>query len=197
MKPTPLYVSFYTDRYADSAAELRGTLEQFGLEHVVAHQPGAGNDWLVNVQRKPGFIRNMMRRHPGRPLVWLDADARVRKRPALFAELAAEPGGGVDFAAHWLGGRGAGELLSGTLYFGPTDAAYKLAVAWSEEQAACRDLVDQIVLERLLRVGRGPEALRVAELPASYTAIFDHPMCPPGERVIEHLQHSRRFRDAS
>jgi hypothetical protein len=123
----------------------------------------------------------MMGEHPGRPLVWLDADARVRQVPGLLLNL------DCDFAAHWKEGT---ELLSGTLYFGGTDAARRLAQAWA---ALCRAEPDVWDQKHLQKVVEHADGLRAERLPAPYTLIFDL-MADQGPPVIEHLQASRKLR---
>lgn len=120
----PLFVSYYTagTPYGAEAAELIKTLDEHGLEHRVACRVSRGS-WQADTQQKAEVVRDMIQINDGRPLVWLDADARVERIPLLFNRL------DCDFAAHWLGGK---ELLSSTLYFGPTAAARRLALAWCE-----------------------------------------------------------------
>lgn len=176
----PLYVSFYTDAYAAHAAGLVASLAAHGLPYDVRSVASSGS-WLANVNGKPGFILWMMREHPGRPLVWLDADARVRQRPDLFDTL------DCDFAAHFRHGT---ELLSGTMYFAPTPAARALCEAWRDRCAAHPDRWDQVTLADVIE--RSVPGLRVAKLPAAYTRIFDSPKM--GVAVVEHLQASRQLR---
>lgn len=177
---TPLYVSFYTPDYAGEAAELVATLDAHGLEYVVTAMPSAGN-WVANCGRKPYCIRSAMALYPGRPIIWLDADARVRQYPALFDGL------DCDFAAHWRHGT---ELLSGTLYFNPTAAALSLVDAWIREQDRRRGEWDQRVLADVVA---GMTGLKTLDLPWGYCRIFDGK--EQGEPVIEHMQASRRFRN--
>lgn len=184
----PIFVGFHAGPgYAGEARELVRTLEAFGLDHDVRQLPDLG-DWTRNCAMKPAFIRDRMLQYPGRPIVWLDADARVRRRPVLFEQL-----DGVDFAAHWRGGC---ELLSGTMYFGPTPASRALVVAWCEHQLRTPDVWDQRVLQRVIESG-AVEGLVTRKLPAAYTAIFDAGMCPEEDRVISHHQASRRLKDRS
>lgn len=179
----PLYVSFFTtDGYAAEAAELQKTLDAFGLSSDVRGVPPFAS-WLEACGYKPKFLRQMQAAHPNRPLVWLDADARVREYPALFDQMR-----DVDFAAHWKDGT---ELLSGTMYFGPTEWAAMLLETWEQGCAVAPEMWDQKVLQYL--VERTEEVLRVRRLPAPYTLIFDT-MAGDGPPVIEHMQASRKLR---
>ena len=181
----PLYVNCYTDRYADEAAALVQSLDQFGLDHRVERIEDAGT-WAANCNLKPAHIERCAKDNPDRPIVWLDADARVRQYPRLFDDMAAL--NRWDFAAHWLNGS---ELLSGTLYFGPTIQARELVHRWRLACSRAANEWDQRTLQAVL-----PQfpSLRVSMLPFSYVRIFDYP--GQTERpVIEHLQASRRLRD--
>jgi hypothetical protein len=175
---TPLFVSFFTPSYAAEASGLIDTLALHRLPYDIRVVPDLG-DWCANCAMKPAFIRDRMQEHWGRPIVWLDADARVRRHPDLFATL------DCDFAAHW---RHGAELLSGTMYFGPTAEARSLATVWADEQLRAPGVWDQQVLQRVLDNGF---AVRVQRLPAEYTRVFDDDKM--GSPVIEHLQASRRL----
>lgn len=181
---SPLFVSFFTPAYAAEAAGLVESLDAFGLPHDVRKLDSRG-DWTRNCSMKPAFIREMRAEHPGRPIVWLDADARVKAPPVLFDMLA-----GFDFACHYRGGE---ELLSGTLYFGPTDTAYELLRAWEQECRFFPEQWDQVRLS--VAVGR-VAGLRTYHLPASYTRILDADDQGP-DIVVWHGQASRRLRHSA
>src|SRR5687768_4455304 len=101
----PTFVSFYTPAYAAEAAGLVETLAAFDLPHDVRAAPDLGS-WTANCNHKPAFLEEMRSEHPGRALVWVDSDARIRQTPDLFDTL------DCDFACHWRNGV---ELLSGTM----------------------------------------------------------------------------------
>lgn len=177
----PLYISFCTtDGYAAEAAELKKTLDAFGLPYEL-HPVAPFESWVQACAFKPRFIRNAQAWHRDRPLVWLDADARVRQYPVLFDSM-----GKADFAAHWKGGT---ELLSGTMYFGPTVAAAQLLYDWEKACEASPEAWDQKVLQGIVE----SRPLNVRRLPAPYTLIFDL-MAHEGPPVIEHMQASRRLK---
>lgn len=177
----PVYVAFHTGGdYERHAAELIETLDRLDLAHAVWQLPDAGS-WVRCCAMKPTFIRQCMEQFPGQPIVYLDADARVRQRPELFYSMTP----GTDFACHYLDGK---ELLSGTLYFGGTVASVELVEAW---QARCRDMPDvwdQQHLQSVVHHG----TFNVAYLPETYCRIYDRQKRMPREAiVIEHLQESR------
>jgi hypothetical protein len=183
---TPIYVAYYTANtpYADEASELVKTLDAFGLEHDVVAVPALGT-WAENCSQKPRVIRDAMLRHEGRPIVYLDSDARVRQRPEMFDRMPRD----VDLAVHYLDGN---ELLSGTLYFGATAGGWKLVSEWTK---VCREQPsawDQLSLQNI--VDARECEFKIHYLPEGYTYIFDRNTLAPDQQVIVHGQASRRFR---
>lgn len=178
---TPLFVSCFTPDYADEARGLIETLNAFDLPHYVAEFGNRG-DWVRNCANKPIFLREVRATNHGRPLVWIDADARIRQRPTLFENMAA------DFAAHWKDGK---ELLGGTLFFGPSDGAGELIEQWDRECKMFPSEWDQANLQRIVESPKC--SLAASRLPAPYALIFDL-MRDQGPPVIEQMQASRRLR---
>ena len=176
----PLFVSFFTPDYADDAERLRRSIDAQGLGCDIERVESLGK-WEHNCSFKPSFIRNMRRKHPGRALVWIDADAEVVQRPTLFAKQ-----NGTDFACHWLNE----ELLSGTLYFAATANATRLMNKWEKLCKENPDTWDQRVLVGALEGWKGT----ARELPGAYCRIFDNPHQKDIEPVILHHQASRRQR---
>lgn len=178
----PLYCIFYTrgTDYEQEAAQCVESLDQFRLEYDVAEVTACGS-WVGNCALKAAVIAEVMRRYPDRPIVYLDADARVRRRPTLFETMPPD----VDFAAHW---RHGAELLSGTLYFGATARAAELVARW---QQACESDPNRWDQKHLQDIVESSPDLRVLRLPAEYCRVFDDPKM--GEPVIEQLQASRRL----
>lgn len=181
----PIFVSYYTlgTPYEREAGELKNTLRAFGLEHDITGVANLG-DWCANCAMKARVIAEAMDRYPTRPIVFVDADARIRQYPAHFTTL----WGTCDVAFYRLNG----ELLSGTLYFASTPAALQLVQGWQRRCAEQPNVWDQQLLDQEIKSTAG---LRVAELPPQYVQIFDT-MRDCGAPVIEHMQASRRFREA-
>lgn len=192
---TPLYISYFTrdTPYESEAAELAVTLRQFGLPHDIQGIDARGS-WNANAGHKPTFIRDMMLQYDGRPLVFLDADARVVKPPVLFGEINR---GGFDFAAHWLNDH---ELISACLYFAPTRPAWELVRKWQAEVAANpnQSTADQACLQAVVENSPGLNQYR---LPPTYNWISGGRDCDISEQMygkmeptIVQTQASRRFR---
>ena len=124
----------------------------------------------------------MLDEFPTIPVVYLDADAVVWKKPELFDALDG------DVAVHYRKGF---ELLNGTAYFAPTSEARR--VAWKY-----KELIDehpnQTNEQKMLdaAIASTPTA-RIVRLPAEYCWIHDIMATDIGDRepVIEHLQASR------
>lgn len=175
------FVTFATlgTPYEAEAAEMAQSLLRFGIAAEIVTVTNLG-DWCHNCAQKATVVSEAMLRHSESAIVFVDADARFHKRPDLFATL------DCDFAAHFRHGV---ELLSGTLYLGPTTAAWRLVQDWRRRCVEQPGVWDQKHLHEAVR--NHPELI-VQHLPASYCAIFDDAkMCAPEDRVIEHLQKSR------
>lgn len=178
----PLFISYYTvgTGYAKHALGLIETLNQFRLEHLVRGIAPLGA-WQDNCQYKTRFIRDVRNAFPGRSVVWVDADARIRRCPSAFEPL------DCDLAAVWKDGT---EMLTGTMYLAPTAAVDELM-----ERGVRRNYENPTGLYgdqgNFQDVVRESTELRLHRLPPAYAAIFDAGMCRPEEIVIEHLQASR------
>jgi hypothetical protein len=181
----PLFVAYHTGgHYRELAGSLMASLHQFALDYHVEEVPDRGS-WDRNTKYKPEFILSMLDMFPGRPLVYIDVDARVRANPALFF---GKPS--CDLMVHYKDGQ---ELLSGTIYLAPTKRTRKLVQAWK-----ARTIVDgpQVWEQKSLAAVIGQvKGLKVGELPPQYCQIFDS-MAVHGRPVIEHYQASRMTRRA-
>lgn len=148
--------------------------------------------WRLNLNAKSATILQAMTGHPGKDIVFIDADAIVRHRPAIFDFLSTAQE--WDLAAHYYAASRlipGGELLSGTLWIANSDAGRKIVKAWDDLARAHPELRHQRCLQRILAQD---QAARVYQLPASYTRIFDAPGMRGVTPVIEHFQASRRLR---
>lgn len=115
----PLYISFYTPRYAATAAGLIESLDRHRLDYRVVAVPEF-ESWQVATRYKPELIRETMA-VTSRPLIWIDADARVVQYPTLLDELPAD-----TLAMHTIHGQAA----AGLVYFGNTPSIKRLVDNW-------------------------------------------------------------------
>lgn len=180
----PTIVAFYTvgTRYEAEAARLRRSLDRLGLKHDIRGVPDRGS-WALNAGLTAGFLCDMLREHAPNPIVYLNADAVVWKRPDLFTRLA---GDGYDLAAH----RAVrGHLNNGTLWLSNSPVCREVITDYRQRiEANAGDRDEQRFLDEAIRAN---PAAKLGQLPESYCFIHDLMQSPAEEAVIEHLQASR------
>jgi len=119
-------------------------------------------------------------------VVFVDIDVRFHSYPKLFNDL------NCDFAAHFRNWRHArDELLSGTLFFRTNKRCLDLVNDWIELNKQNPKIWEQ---KNLQRAFKRAAALIHDKLPIEYCMIFDDPLRPKIEPVIEHFQVSRKLR---
>lgn len=181
----PIIVSYYTKDtgYEEQVEHLKHTLRRFNLANDVVGIQNQG-DWHKNTYYKPKFIMEMMKKYPDRPIVFVDADARIRNNPVLFNDL------DCDFACYFHHRK---ELLSGTLYFGNTEGSRYIMNEWLEEDA--KHPKTHMPQKNLRAVfDRVKNKINWRELPVEYCMIFDSRLRHSVNPVIEHYQLSRKYK---
>jgi len=181
---TMIVCSYYTRNYLVEAINLKQSLLKHGIRSYIVRSYIKGS-WLENVRHKAAFMLEMSKRFDC-PIIWLDADAVVRKYPQILEDLCKSD---IDFAAHW---RDDSQLLSGSMFFNATPCARRLLTEWVLLTIELKDWTDQAVLQHVIDTNRVP-GLHIGRLPASYCQIFDT-MAHNGEPVIEHMQASRKHK---
>ena len=193
-KSMPVCYGYYTegtDYYAE-AKLMRMSCRAFGLEAHILPVENQGS-WQANTLYKPKAVLQALNHAGGRPILFLDCDARMRAFPALFDGFEAEVGYSVfDWAE--IGGRRskAQEVSSAVLYLKDTPGVREFLHRWIE---AC----DKMGLENdqtrmgnvLLPMIEG--GLSAQRIPHSYNQIFDS-MGHLGNPIIEQMQASRRLK---
>lgn len=183
----PLVVSYFTDAdYLREAWELARSCQAHGLAYEIVGLADRGG-WRENTNAKPTFLLEASKRHPDRALLWLDADARVRKSPELFRKL------GAEIAYRTWHKRPA----SGTVFLAPGARRDWILERWIASVERDTFATDQVCM------GRAVAALGIEhyELPVEYCWIYDFtttgakvedpwPAAEDGA-VIEHMQASR------
>lgn len=183
--PRPfVVVSFFTrgTPYREEAKKLIASCKKFNLNFYVKAVANQGH-WLANVRWRPIFLRRQIERIE-KSIVWIDADGVVQRDPVLFDELELSD---FDMAVHYRKGV---ELLGGTMWFANTGRVRRLMDLWIDKIESNVFYKEQVAIQILLK--EHPE-FRVANLPPTYTQIFDL-MKDAGEPVIEHFQASRRLK---
>ncbi|MCK9326767.1 MAG: hypothetical protein M0P69_14845 [Bacteroidales bacterium] len=183
-----IYVGFYTDKYKEEARKLIETLFKFNLNFYVQRIEDLGS-WDANTHYKATFIRDCLDIFC-EPIVYLDCDARVLKKPVLFDNL------DCDIAFHQLTHKYCNkELLSGTLYLDYNVNVLNLVSHWA---LLCEQVTAEYEQRKLEIALKERPDIRVATLPIEYCAIFDRKEVKDKEidPVILHTQASRRLRHA-
>lgn len=178
--PMPRFVSYYTkgNGYDAEAEHLTRSLRRWNLAHEVRAVEDLGS-WQKNTQYKARFLAEMMDRHSGQPIVWVDCDAVMAEYPARLKAIDADVA--VRFRKK--------ELLSGVVYLAPTAKARELVELWDAENRRRPDEWDQANLRAVLPRWSG----RVAELPAEYCHIYDDAKTERRPVVLQY-QASRRLK---
>ena len=182
----PLIVNFYTANtgYEAEARKLQESCRALNLEIYSEAVPSQGA-WELNCAYKARFLLRVWE-HTKRPVLWLDADAVVRRVPELLR------GATCDFAVHKVYGW---QFASGTVFLNQTRGAERLLRRWVERSAATPSVWDQVTLDLAWEDIVREQPLETLWLPDNYTKIFDRPsQFGPEEVVIEHFQASRRLK---
>lgn len=191
-------VSFYTTGtgYEQEILKLEASLIKFNLPYkFFAYKPTG--TWRGNLNYKSETILKAFDLFPDKDIVFLDADAIVRKHPILFDELSGKHK--YDLAAHYFRYKPQSgdqdELLSGTLWIQNGSMGKKLIQRWHEIGLNHPEIRHQkclkLAIQQLQAEG---EDIKVYRSPFEYTCIFDYPARQGKEVVIEHFQASRKLR---
>lgn len=177
-----IIVSFYTERtpYEMEVRNLTASLAALNIPYHIKGVKSLGS-WEKNCQYKARFIFEAMDMFDTN-IVWIDADAVVRKYPLLFDTL------DCDIAYHYLEHRR--ELLSGTLFIANNPTAKLLVQQWIELNDT-NSSWDQKNLQKVVECFPG---LKKQVLPAGYCKIYDSKIQDERDPVITHYQASRRFK---
>jgi len=192
-----IIISYYTKGtgYQKEAEGLIKTLIDLDLPYDVKGIDNLGG-WQRNTHYKATFILQQLLKHK-KPVVFVDADARILKYPKLFSSLV-----NYDFAYHpldwylqWRGMKGDKvEALSGTLWVNYNDKAIAFLRDWIEENNRNIDW-EQRNMEKALK--RWEDKLKIYHLPVEYCAIIRHDGSLPAHvknPVILHTQASRKLK---
>jgi hypothetical protein len=190
-----IYTAFHTndERYNAEADRLRRSLDRLELPHDIRIIEDRGN-WRDNTQQAATHVCQVMADYPDQPVILLDADAVVWRRPVLFDQFAEK--GGVDIAVHY---RRDEVLLNGTVYFAATKKAKKVAELYRQNVADNPTVPSEQTMLALALTQLEKEKVRVYKLPAGYCWIHDvmrDDMAPGEELVIEQLQASRHYHNS-
>lgn len=174
---------FYTDSYLNHALSLKQSLDDFGLNYYFKQVDDAGY-WEANTRIKPHFILQCLQQFPNKNILYLDADALVKKPLDYFNHITTDVAfyktKGMPGMSH--------DYLASTMYFSNTPNTIRLVEQWIEEQVdGKRTQVDQDSLDTAME--KLAHTLSVEPLNPGYIKIFDKDY--DGEIYIEQFQASR------
>lgn len=189
-----MVVSYYTKDtgYKSEALKLAVSLERFKVPWHIEEIENRGT-WQKNTLYKAQFIRRMMEKFKGKSIIFIDADAELKRNPALFEKLKCDVGYSIrDYRRFPSRSRKKGkEILSGTLYIANNERTRKFVDAWIEENKRNSRRWEQLNLAKILQLSNGKLSIKVMD--ARYCCIFDW-MRSLKDPVVVHYQASRRLR---
>ena len=178
-----LVCCFYTDSYSSHALSLKKSLDDFNLNYYFKEVKDLGY-WEANTRIKPHFILECLQKFPNQNILYLDADALVKKPLDYFNHITADvafyktkdmPGMSHDY-------------LASTMFFSNTSNTVDLVKQWIAEQVDNkRTQVDQDSLD--VAMNKLGHTLTVEPLDPGYIKIFDKDY--NGTIYIEQYQASR------
>ena len=172
----PRIVSCYPPGLASHAARLERSAAKLGLEFAIEPIDAISDDRMFGFE-KADFVVRMWERHGG-PLLFVEADAVLRKPPLLSRQL------GCDFAAHrwnrW-------EMSARTIYFGNSDAADALVRTWRDLAAAYPSVWDGYLLDQAWSLTASQRPLDTVWLPRSYHALAGDADARRHATILHHL----------
>lgn len=191
-----VFVAYYTFNtpYEAEAVKLKESLKKLDLLYDIVPVPSVGN-WQDNTRYKAKFLQQMLLKHKGKNLVYIDVDAIVHSIPIHFKDYTCDIGIRYqDF--RWR----KNECLSGTIYMSNTAMMRELCKIWEGENIAegpNAKTFEQWNLGKAIEDMRNKGLIKDGNLPPEYTMIFDsmREMYPTVDPVIEHFQASRKLRN--
>jgi hypothetical protein len=173
--------AFYTDKYREEVENLKASLEDLNIEHYIKSYESRGY-WEANTRIKPEFLLECMNKFNNKAVVYIDADAIVRKPLDLFNVISEDIGvycsSVTDNFSH--------KYLTGTIFLNNNLKVKKFLMDWIKFQDGVVIRVDQDSFEQAIKVNN---EVTIHCLPQSYVKIFDKGNADP---VVEHFQASRK-----
>jgi hypothetical protein len=175
--------AFYTPNYLEQVLSLKASLDALGLNYFLKRYERAAT-WEATTRIKPVFVDHCMTRFPQHDVLYLDADAVVRKVPTFFDTVTSDVcllfNAVKPAKTHFI------RIAAGTLLVRNTEGGRRFARAWKAEEANATmlSLDEDLIYMAMPKL----EGVSFTALPQTYTKIFDKPGADP---VIEHFQASR------
>ncbi len=176
--------AFYTSNYLSKVLRLKESLDRFGLNYHLKLVPRRPT-WEATTRRKPSFIECCLDRFPDKDVLYLDADAIVRKSPDILNDINSDVG--LLFTPISRDGKRYLSIASGTLYIRNTPGGRRFTKVWkiNEPNVGPLGLDEDMIYCAFNEL----DGISFTALPRSYSKIFDSAGPDP---VIEHFQASRK-----
>jgi len=194
-------LSYYTQNtlYEEEIQKLRNDCKQLSVPLTITSTMSVGS-WVENTMRKPYMILRAWDEIPTKAIVWVDADARIKKYPSYFDELYLD---NIDFSVFQMGSQS--RITSGTIYMKKSPHVKKFIERWWELcQIDKERLGDQHTLRKLIKnEGYAKYNIKYRPLPYEYCYIYDDslrklaPNINPilnEDVVVLHTQASRKVK---
>ena len=174
---------FYTPNYLEQILSLKKSLEELGINHYFKRYERAAT-WEATTRIKPVFVNHCIEKFADKDVLYLDADAVVR-RPLTFFE-GQQSDISILFHPTKVGNTPYLRIAAGTVFIKNSEGGRKFARLWKDAEKYAKPLT---LDEDMIYMAFGEMAgVSIAVLPPSYSKIFDKPGVEP---VIEHFQASR------
>ena len=190
----PTIISYYTQGtgYEHEVKNLIASCQKLNLPYEIDAIPSLGS-WEKNCCYKPRYILEKLEKLSA-PVLWLDADAVVVKKPTLFLSMTADIALRVVDS---LPNNSPSKMISGTVYINQTAQAKTILLEWDAEckrllEKSQTEVWDQAALRNVLLCS----SATIYPLPRAYYMIYDTmttDMCQK-EAIIIHYQASRCFK---
>lgn len=180
----PLFVShWWGDAYAKKAQKLTKQYKKFGLDHYVKEvKRNEKENYQLAINTKPQFMLDMLQKHE-RPIVYVDVDMNIHKKPQLFDHLH-----NYDIACfNWNADHNVTrtvdpyvlETCSTVVAFGYTKPAINLLKKWilKLKNPKYKNMADDRVLSMLIHDEKLVEHMRCLWLPLNYACYMDLFQC--------------------
>lgn len=185
-KTDPVFVNYFSmgTGYEAYAIDLVESMKKFDIDMDVQAIKSRGN-WDANIKFKPEYVLKMMDKYPGRPIVWVDADAVFVKFPEYMYSIKEHVG--IHYYKKGI------EPVTNLIYFSGGEPSKKLLKKWKKvcEDPKNKDVRnDQLLFQDLLETTK----LKINKLPPEYCYILlgkNPEGCDP---VVEQRQASRKLK---
>ncbi|WP_430460512.1 putative nucleotide-diphospho-sugar transferase [Thalassolituus sp. LLYu03] len=180
-----LVCGFYTESYRDDFERLEISLNRFGMEYSFT-QVDPQACWEATTGLKPSVLLQCLLKNPDRDVLYVDADAFIRREIANFDEFTGDIG--IHFNEDG-GKRASHTIRTGTIFLRNTEATRAFLSLWIAKQAQSDRYCDQ---DSFQLAYDEPHVATFFNLPVEYVKIYDKDNV---KSYIEHFQASRRHED--